>query len=327
MAITRHLAELILSEHKFREIRGEVLLLGRQLVLMTPDEAQALVEKVGIKPARGAWIDYDKTPHPYPEKLISDASFFSLFCDASVKASDVSSYEEAEIIFDLSAEVPAGLHGHFDFIYNGSVLDNVFDPAACIRNVSRMLKPDGVAFHYEGAQHAAPAYLKFSTDWFFDYYALNGFADFQSYIVTYEDVHIDPWSVYEWDAFISTDEPSKPTMPMPIEQDAMVVAIAQNGPGTTLDRTPLQSLYRSGKHEAYFAAFRRYRDSGRRAAIRDVFSSSSGAAHEQGWFERLLRRSGVGRGYGSVANDVPPGNRLLGTLGSPLFLGRPKKKK
>src|SRR5258706_2167495 len=174
MAITRHLAELILPEHKFREIRGEVLLLGRQLVLLTPDEAQALVEKMGIKLARGAWIDYDKTPHPYPEKLISDVSFFSLFCDAPVCASDVSAYEGAEIIFDLSAEVPVGLHRQFDFIYNGSVLDNVFDPAACIRNVSRMLKVDGVAFHYEGVQHAAPAYLKFSTDWFFDYYALNG---------------------------------------------------------------------------------------------------------------------------------------------------------
>jgi 2-polyprenyl-3-methyl-5-hydroxy-6-metoxy-1,4-benzoquinol methylase len=53
--------------------------------------------------------------------------------------------------------MPAGLQGQFDFIYNGSVLDNAFDSAAYVRNVSRMLKPEGVAFHYEGAQHAAPA--------------------------------------------------------------------------------------------------------------------------------------------------------------------------
>src|SRR6185312_12391271 len=106
MAITRHLAELILAEHKFRRIQGEVLLLGRQLVVMTPDEAQALVAKLGIKQRTSAFIDYDKTPHPFPQKLISDASFFSLFSDAVVKASDVSGYEGAEIIFDLSGEIP-----------------------------------------------------------------------------------------------------------------------------------------------------------------------------------------------------------------------------
>src|SRR4051812_48586037 len=132
MAITRHLAELILAEHKFRRIRGEVLLLGRQLVVMTPEEAQQLVAKVGIDPAKGAYIDYDKTSHPFPKKLISDASFFSLFSDAVVKASDVSDYEGAEIIFDLTGEVPVALQRRFDFIYNGSVFDNVFDPAKCI---------------------------------------------------------------------------------------------------------------------------------------------------------------------------------------------------
>ncbi len=60
----------------------------------------------------------------------------------------MSDREKADFIFDLAHGVPDDLLGRFDFIYNGSVLDNVFDPATCIRNVARMLKPNGVTFGY-----------------------------------------------------------------------------------------------------------------------------------------------------------------------------------
>ncbi|MBM3646946.1 MAG: methyltransferase domain-containing protein [Alphaproteobacteria bacterium] len=269
MAITRHLAELILHEHRFRPIRGDALLLGRQEVFMTPDEAQALVAQVGLNQAKGAFIDYDK--HPSHHGQISDASFFSLFCDATVRACDVSDYEGAEIIFDLTQGVPDSLIGRFDFIYNGSVFDNVFDPAACMRHVARMLKPDGVVFHYEGAAHASPAYLKFTPDWLFDYHAVNRFADFQAYIVTYGNVHADSWSVYEWNAFVADDDAAPLTMPMRLGDEAMVVAIAQNAPTATTELSPLQNIYRGGAHDAYRAAHRRYAKSARREGLRNAF--------------------------------------------------------
>ena len=328
MAITRHLAELVLAEHKHRRISGEVLLLGRQLVVMTPDEAQALVEKVGLPVRPTAAIDYDKTPHPFGKKLISDASFFSLFTDADVRACDVSDYEGAEIIFSLSDEVPAHLLKRFDFIYNGSVLDNVFDPAACIRNASRMLKPDGSIFNYEGSAHAAPAYLKFSPDWFFDYYAYNAFADCQTYIVTYGDVHRDPWEVYQFDAFTADDAL---TMPMRLPPEAMVVAIAQNAPDATVDRTPLQNVYRSSAHGPYLEAHRRYLRSGRREVVRGLFppappapvpvATAAAAPPRPSLWARLL-----GQPVEPVAAAPEPrpslaaGHTHLGTLGSRDFL-------
>ncbi|SKA37837.1 hypothetical protein SAMN02745126_05966 [Enhydrobacter aerosaccus] len=317
MAITRHLAELVLAEHKHRKISGEVLLLGRQLVLMTPDEAQALVEKLGLPVLSTAFIDYDKTPHPYPKKLISDASFFSLFSDAVVKACDVSPYEGAEIIFSLSDDVPESLLKRFDFIYNGSVLDNVFDPAACIRNASKMLKPDGSVFNYEGSAHASPAYLKFSPDWFFDYYALNSFADCQTYIVTYSDVHRDPWEVYQFDPFTAD---GALTMPMRLPPEAMVVALAQNSPEATIDRTPLQNVYRSGEHAPYLTAHERFVTSRRRAVIANLFKGTAPpevpAPQRQSLWARLMKQPPE-----IAAPPLPPGHTHLGTLGSPNFLG------
>lgn len=321
MAITRHLAELILAEHKFRGIRGEVLLLGRQLVVMTPDEAQELVHKLGIKQSSKAFIDYDKTPHPFGKRLISDASFFSLFSEAVVRASDVSDYEGAEIIFDLSAGVPPELLGRFDFIYNGSVLDNVFDPAGSIRNISKMLKSDAVAFHYEGAVHSAPAYLKFTPDWFFDYYAINSFGDFQSYWVIYRDVHKDPWEVYEWSAFADEGATWHLTMPMQIQHEAMVIAIAQNSPAATIDKTPLQNVYRSNAHDVYIEAHKRFTTSRRRAAIRSLFGPLSVTAEDANDRRRFWLPSFVRPSRPMKERREPPGHVHLGKLGSSLLLG------
>jgi SAM-dependent methyltransferase len=277
MAITRHLAEFVLAEHRFRKISGKILLLGRQTVFLTPDQAQELIEKCGIQLRPGARIDYDKMPYGREKRFISDVSFFSLFSDATVVACDVSDAEGADIIFSLSDEPPRSMIGTYDFIYNGSVLDNVFDPAGCIRNVSRMMKPDGVVFHYEGAAHFNPAYLKFTPDWMFDFYALNGFADFQAYLCTFRDVHASTWSVFEWSAYISENSSLHLTMPMKYAGDGMVVAIAQNSSSASISETPIQNIYRTHQEE-YQAAFMRYAASPRRVEIRKMLS---GAAEEQ----------------------------------------------
>lgn len=60
MAITRHLAKLLLREHRHRPITGSVLLLARQTVFLTPEQAIALVRSEGIAPREGAKIETDR---------------------------------------------------------------------------------------------------------------------------------------------------------------------------------------------------------------------------------------------------------------------------
>lgn len=307
MSITRHLAELIIAEHKYQPIHGEILLLGRQQVHMTPDEAQQLVSKLGVPRPPNAFIACDKMPNS--KETISDASFFSLFSNAVVLACDVSDYEGAEIIFDLSAEIPSFLTSRFDFIYNGSVFDNVFDPAACIRNVSRMLKSDGRVLGYEGAAHASPAYLKFSPDWFFDYCAINGFADCQTFVATCEDVVRDPWQLYQFDAF--TPE-GNATWPMRLPAEALVIFIAQKGPDATADKTPIQAHYRPDAHAKYLNAFEVYKASPRRGVIRDLCGPAVVPSHNT---SRSLLSKLVGKQTEITTQTITPGYFRLGALG------------
>lgn len=118
MSITRHFAEMMLLEHKYRPIEGQVLLLGRQTVWMTIEEAEALVERVGLKIRAESFREVSLVPNQFGRELISDTSFFSLFCDAEIWACDVSNRERADFIFDLGQGVPNDLLGRFDFVYN-----------------------------------------------------------------------------------------------------------------------------------------------------------------------------------------------------------------
>jgi hypothetical protein len=266
MAITRHLAELILKEHAFRTIGGNTLLLGRQDVFMTPDEAQAVVAAAGIPIRSGASIAYDQNEFGRARNFISDVSFFSLFSDTTVLACDVSAAERPDFVFDLSGPLPPGLEDRFDFIYNGSVLDNAFDAAACLRNITRMLAATGVVMHYEGVAHDFPAYLRFTPDWFFDYYALNQFEDCQVSLCTFDDIHETPWEVAGWDAFYEEGGHWQQTFLRPLTAQTVVVVVAEKAPGATADRSPVQNLYRRGEHGDYLPAFERYRRSRRRVA-------------------------------------------------------------
>lgn len=304
MAITRQLAEMLLAEHKYRPLGGDVLLLGRQMVFMTPDEAQAVIERMGVALRSGVSIELDPTLHGRERNFISDMSFFSLFADADVRASDVSDYEGADIIFDLSGELPAETLGAFDFIYNGSVLDNVFDPASCMKNISRMLRQDGVCFSYEGLAHFGLAYLKFGPDWFFDYYAINDFADGQVYYCAFDHFHRSAWTAYQWDAFVPNGDDLRWTTLMPVPGEALVVAIAQKSAASTDDQVPLQNLYRPDQRP-YQAAFRRFQASPRRAAV--AASLRVPIVRQPTFWQRLSRRA--------PQSAVLPGHTLVGMLG------------
>jgi hypothetical protein len=230
-------------------------------------------------------------------------SFFSLFADANVRASDVSDYEGADIIFDLSGELPANTLGAFDFIYNGSVLDNVFDPASCMKNIARMLRAGAVCFSYEGFAHFGMAYLKLGPDWFFDYFAVNDFADAQVYYCAFEHFHRSAWTAYQWDAFAPDGDDLRWTAAMPVPAEALVIAISQKAGTSTHDLVPLQNLYRSDQHP-YQAAFRRFQASPRREAISASLREPS--VKKATLWQRLS---------GHPQDKAVPGHLLVGILG------------
>lgn len=267
MAIDYRLAKAILQEHKYRPIRGTVLLVGRQTVTLTKEQAIDLITDEGVPIRQDAVIDIDRSTYGSEGRmLITDRTFFSLFSDAEVLAMDVSDYENAEIILDLNQPMPDELRSRADFMFNGSCLDNLFDPASALKNISRLLKPGGRILHIEHGSPIQGAYVMYSPAFFSDYYAINGFADCKIYACMFDKV-FDAWNVFLWEPFFMEDGKWSLSDHMhPGWSNILNFVIAEKGQESACDRTPIQGFYRrahGSSDDIYFQAFRNFQSSSR----------------------------------------------------------------
>src|SRR5690606_6136172 len=116
---------------------------------------------------------------------IRDDEFFQLLGLPKIKALDVSDYEGADIVHDLTIPIPKQLESSADFILGGSTLDNVFDPAAVLRNIARLLKPGGRLVSVNVASNHYEQYTIITLLWLQDYLVVNEVSDFKIYILAH----------------------------------------------------------------------------------------------------------------------------------------------
>lgn len=250
MGILPFTSRILLREHRHVPFAGNALLLGRQMMFMTPKEAMRLLEEEGVAlrqdatPENKGLLDR-RLPASIARHWIGDAGFFSLFSDATFQALDVSDYEGAEIIHDLHKPIPEHLANSVDLIVDGSVLDNMFDPSMGIRNIARMLKPGGRAILQEHSTALAGSYSACSQAWYFDFFAINGFADCKIYtcVFKHDDMFDGPYDLY------TAVAPGAATRSFPdsasvMRKEYLSVVIAEKAATSTWDRLPIQVEYR-----------------------------------------------------------------------------------
>lgn len=259
MGIAPYLAEAIVRECKYRPMRGDVLLLGRQTMLFTPEHARAMLREAGVEPVAlpaGEDIIDRRTDLARGRDWIRDDAFFRMLGADRVRAIDYSAYEGAEIVHDLNRPVPAELEAGADFIVDGSTLDNVFDPATCIQSVARMLRPGGrFIANNVGSPHQNP-YMIMTPYWLLDFFAVNVFADARVYVMLHG--RRGERNVFAVDAASEAG----PAFNAP--RQITLVAFAEKGAESTWNGYPVQRFYAgAAMHAQYRAAAERFAASGR----------------------------------------------------------------
>lgn len=219
-------------------------------MLLTIEQAVAMLTSLSVEASTTAIeVDHQTRGAASAQKqYISDRTFFGLLGVKSVLAIDCSNYEGAEIILDLNHPIPASHRGTIDFLFGGSVLDNIFDPANYLSNISELLRPGGRLIEQDIiSQHNHP-YCLVTPSWMFDYFIANEYAAFWLYITEYAAsgfVHVyglDP----DPDDVVSDFGPPRGGLP------TGVVAIAEKGPLSTSHARPIQDQYRAAaEHEHY----------------------------------------------------------------------------
>ena len=235
-------AEMLMYENSYKEIKGDVLFVAHQDILLTPDRFKSLLSKYNIKPNSNSHISLEGD-----SGFISDTSLLSHFNINSIDFMDVNSFKGDEIIMDLSHSVDDKYCNKYDFIFNGSCLDNIFNPANAIINLSKMLKPGGVILSFEHISSRNGPYTMCSPGWFFDYYVQNGFADCVIYVgkfTTHEELYHGPWDLYfhNWYGDKNGAAPKGN-----INEDFIAIIIAEKGTNTTNKVQPIQHVYRNNQ--------------------------------------------------------------------------------
>jgi hypothetical protein len=191
---------------------------------------------------------------------MSDQTFFGLLGVERIRAIDHSAFEGADIILDLNKPIPAGLASTAQFVYGGSVLDNIFDPVAYTRNIASLMAPGARLIDQNVASFHFHPYLIASPAWYFDYFVLNGFDDCKVYFVQGGPVPHLYALEFDVDDSLIGDLGSAG-----INSAFGVVVIAEKGVQSSWDRSPSQDQYRDvTEWEAFRANLGRMRGSTRR---------------------------------------------------------------
>jgi hypothetical protein len=223
---------------------------GKQTIHVKEDDIARLFKKYDVPTANFQELvkhENKDTSTRHRQDSISDEALYRGFCDAHYQCLDISDYEGATLIHDMNEPVPEQYHNGFHFIYNGSVMDNLFDPITFIKNTSKMLKPGGRILHLEAMTNVTGSFLMFSPEWFFSYYAINQFDDCKVYAFRIDEANSRFYfdaDLFAWNPYFTRDEQyDYLTAAKAVDGYMYLLVVAEKGLDSTSDRHPQQMQY------------------------------------------------------------------------------------
>ncbi len=122
----------------------------------------------------------------FGEKELEDSVlFFKALGFKDVHALDVSDYEHADIIFNLNDRLPRDLEGRFDMVFDGGVIEHVFNVSNALLNICKLTKVGGYIFNVNPVyNYIHNTFWNISPEMFLDFYSANDYKIFDCSMVT-----------------------------------------------------------------------------------------------------------------------------------------------
>jgi SAM-dependent methyltransferase len=268
MGLANYILEGIVREHRYKQIAGSVVQIGRQTIELTPLTMMQLFMQYGVplNIFRDGVVEIDRHTVQVRQtgiRFVSDRTFFGALGAAEVHAVDHSDFEGADIIHDMNQPIGRSLEGIADLILDGSTLDNVHDPATALMNYNRMLRVGGrVVSINAGKPDVQGAYCGMSPEWFLDYYAVNEYADCQVYVqlnfpAAKWQFPSGPQALQSVDYKWILEHGRTPAVRH--EGWAFTIVVAEKGPGSTWDRLPTRAGFRNeSEQQQWLSAVKRF---------------------------------------------------------------------
>lgn len=153
--------------------KASVLQIGRQGSTFTFPEMRRMLRAADLPvPIRRKSGRTGRFAH-----LATDEEMFRGLGYAVVHALDISTYEGAELEWDLNLPIPPGTFGRgYDLIVDGGTGEHVFDTKTYLANLHELTAANGKIMHYTPANNYVDhGFYQFSPSLFNDYYTANGY--------------------------------------------------------------------------------------------------------------------------------------------------------
>ena len=165
MGIIYRQAKMLLDAHRAGVPMNRLLMVGRQNLFLHPSELREVRSVYGGLLADYQWGEY------------ADRFFKECLRVSEVSALDYSSYEGANLLYDLNKPVPGELEGQFDVVVEAGSLEHIFNVPVGIANLMKMTKVGGTIFACTISNNlSGHGFYQFSPELIFRVFTLeNGF--------------------------------------------------------------------------------------------------------------------------------------------------------
>lgn len=221
MGINAQSLKALLEEDSHREIKGKFLTFGQNTVHIEPELINSLCDEYGK--------DWDSNWHENPENVdvVTKTSkrvgykcakqeyvIKKLFPGLEkFEVLDCSDYEKASQIVDLNFPLDnKSMHiEHWDFIYDGAVMDNLFNPSQALITINQMLRAGGRFIGINAFSFLPGTMLSLSAEWFYAFFAQNKYADVRVFLnaLPHNNDTIMYNNKYDWYEFKPSFTPKK----------------------------------------------------------------------------------------------------------------------
>lgn len=165
---------ILKGKRTYREFENKsILMLGKQDVNFNQGKLKSIFDRLGFQYKQDI-IELDD--YDFRNERIDSYDLFKVIGFDEVHALDISDYEGADIIWDLSGEkVPDELENRFDYIFDGGVLEHIFDFTQALININKMLKGNGARMIHDlpCGNWIEHGFYSFSPTCLVDYYKVN----------------------------------------------------------------------------------------------------------------------------------------------------------
>lgn len=187
--------QMLYGRREWKEFcNRKLLILGKQDVNFCCGKLKEILQRIGFD-YRKDIVDIDD--YDNRNEKLDCCDMFRLLGFDEVYTLDISDYEGADIIMDLTTpSLPPEMIACFDFIYDGGVLEHIFNAPLALVNMSKMLKKGGRIIHdVPCGNWIDHGFYMFSPTFFIDYYKNNGFSINDIHMVGYRYGDLDDINV------------------------------------------------------------------------------------------------------------------------------------